>query len=83
MKKGGIFPKFAGLDLSNPKAAVPHLCLCKLNQRAPAALRSLQINGVAADALVDTGSTLSHLSERFVKVLDLKLQKRSHCGSSC
>jgi len=43
----------------------------------------VQINGVAANALVDTGSTLSHLSERFVKVLDLKLQKRSHCGSSC
>ena len=29
----------------------------------------VQINGVAANALVDTGFTLSHLSERFVKIL--------------
>jgi len=42
----------------------------------------VQINGVAAaaNALVDTGSTLSHLSESFVKVLDLKLQKSAHKG---
>ena len=37
----------------------------------------VQINGVATNALVDTGSTLSHLSERFVKI-DLKLKKSSH-----
>ena len=35
---------------------------------------SIKINGVHANALVDTGSTLSHLSDSFRKRLKLKLQ---------
>ena len=35
---------------------------------------SIKINGVHANALIDTGSTLSHLSDSFRKCLKLKLQ---------
>ena len=35
---------------------------------------SIKINGVHANALIDTGSTLSHLSDSFRKRLKLKLQ---------
>jgi len=37
------------------------------------------VNGVEANALVGTGSTLSHLSDRLVKRLRLKLERSDHC----
>ena len=41
--------------------------------------RKVSINGVKANALIDTGSTLSHLSKRFSKILNLELEE-SDCS---
>ena len=41
--------------------------------------RKVSINGVEANALIDTGSTLSHLSKRFSKLLKLELEE-SDCS---
>ena len=40
--------------------------------------RKVSINGVEANALIDTGSTLSHLSKRFSKLLNIEI-KESDC----
>ena len=41
--------------------------------------RKVSINGVEANTLIDTGSTLSHLSKQFSKFLNLEL-KESDCS---
>ena len=43
--------------------------------------RKVSINDVEANALIDTGSTLSHLSKRFSKFLNLELEE-SDCSIS-
>jgi len=40
---------------------------------------NMSVNGVEANALVDNGITLSHVSDRLVKRLKLTLERSDHC----
>jgi len=75
-EKRGHFSKVCRSRSVNSKSSCASSLLMQIKPESTDSASKLnipvQINGVAANALVDTGSTLSHLSERFVKVLDLK-----------